>query len=516
MKESSEVDYKRYIQTVYKKRYIFIITAVAIMTFSVAVSYLLPKVYEAKSTVFIERNVINSLVKDIAITPSMDERLKVLSYAMKSRNILTKVVDTLGVDKKRLDKDGLEKFIAGLQDNTDIKMKDMDLFVVSYKDEDPKFASEYVNTLVRLYVEENLSSKREEAYGANSFLSEQIKFFKEKLDAVEADVIEFRKEKGIFVAVNESNVVSDIKGAQDNIEAIKISKRELEARKKTITKQLSEEKPYTVAIYGKDSLKDKLALLQKKLNELLVQYTNDYPDVIKVQSEIESVKAMMKNRDGTKEEDQSDTEVSTLNPLYQQLKEESTRIERELAALAAKGEQLVNFVESKKEYLRNIPAEKTKLAEIEMERNTYRNIYEELVAKLGQSEVSKQMEIQDKSSTFRIVDPAMVSSEPVSPNRLRIMLMGIIAGLAGGIGIVIGLDTLDTSAKTVSALRDLGYPVLAVIERIKDPEEQRKARKRDVLAYSLTGVYVLFLMAILMMEAVGFSGVERLIKAGLG
>ncbi len=59
-------------------------------------------------------------------------------------------------------------------------------------------------------------------------------------------------------------------------------------------------------------------------------------------------------------------------------------------------------------------------------------MYEQLVARGGQAEVSKQLEVQDKSTTFRIVEPAVMPSSPVSPNRVKIMLMGIVAGFAGG------------------------------------------------------------------------------------
>ncbi len=509
--ESSELDLKKYLNLLYRMRVVFICTALVIMTAAFVVSYALPKQYEAKSTVFIERNVINELIKDIAVTPSMGDRLKVLSYAITSRNILTKVANELGVN---LEGAAFDSFIAELQKDTTIKMKDMDLFVVSYRGEDPKFASDYINTLVRLYIEENVSSKREEAYGANRFLSEQIRFFKDKLDAVEGDVINFRKEKGVFVAVSETGIVEEIKKAQDELDAIRIQKREVEARRATIKKQLAEEKPYTVAMYSRGSLSDRMAVLQKRMNELSTTYTKDYPEVIKVRAEIESLKQMAKEKPEAEEKpEDASSEMSTLNPIYQQLREESTKSERELAALSAKEEHLRGLLGSKQSYLRNIPAEKTKLSELEMERNTYKRIYEELVARLGQSEVSKQMEVQDKTATFRIVDPAMVANAPISPNRVHIMLLGLIAGLAGGAGVVFGLDFLNKTAKGVGALKDFGIPVLAVIPIIKDSQEMLRARKKDVLTYSIAGAYLAFLMALVALEVIGFSIVDKLLGA---
>ena len=60
-------------------------------------------------------------------------------------------------------------------------------------DLDPAFARDYINTLVNIYVEENLADKREESYGANRFLAEQVTFYKQKLDEIDAKIIDFQK-----------------------------------------------------------------------------------------------------------------------------------------------------------------------------------------------------------------------------------------------------------------------------------------------------------------------------------
>ena len=65
-------------------------------------------------------------------------------------------------------------------------------------DPDPEFAKNYINALVGAYVEENLAAKREESFGASRFISEQVTFYKNKLDAIEDEINQFRKKTGIF------------------------------------------------------------------------------------------------------------------------------------------------------------------------------------------------------------------------------------------------------------------------------------------------------------------------------
>ena len=87
MSISNELDYKKHLNLIKKHKKLFLITALAIMSISVIISYVLPEKYEAKSTVFIEKSLINELVKGLAVTSSMEDKLKGLNYAMGSRPV---------------------------------------------------------------------------------------------------------------------------------------------------------------------------------------------------------------------------------------------------------------------------------------------------------------------------------------------------------------------------------------------------------------------------------------------
>ena len=79
----------------------------------------------------------------------------------------------------------LTKTILNLQKTIKIGVRRSDLFTVSLAGPDPAFLQNFVNTLVSQYVESNISLKRDEAYGANRFLEEQLQSFKQKLEKAE-------------------------------------------------------------------------------------------------------------------------------------------------------------------------------------------------------------------------------------------------------------------------------------------------------------------------------------------
>jgi hypothetical protein len=110
------------------------------------------------------------------------------------------------------------------------------------------------------------------------------------------------------------------------------------------------------------------------------------------------------------------------------------------------------------------------------------------------------MEVQDKTTTFRVVDPAILPIKPVSPNRVKIIVLGILAGLAGGMGVLLLMDQLDKSVKNLDGLKSLGIPVLAVIPKMQNPQELVAMRTRDRRLYLISGAYLTIILAVLAIE----------------
>jgi polysaccharide chain length determinant protein (PEP-CTERM system associated) len=482
----NELDYKKYLDLIAKNKRLFAIIALSIMTGAVILSYILPKKYEAKSTVFVEKSIISDLVKGIAVTPSIEDKIKVLTYAMSSRTLIQKVIDELDLNVKKRSDANLEGMIAEFQKNLDIKLKDKEgLFIISFRHEDPRVARDFVNTLVRRYIEENVSSKREESYGATNFLSEQVATFKEKLVKAESQVNDFKRQKGALLTTDEGAILKDISDAQQKLEELKSRRTQAEAMRNLLKKE--------------DPLREKLLAMQKRLAELRVAYTDSYPEVINLKADIETLIYQLKERNGR--------EVSFADP------HELEKIEVELKSYKADEDFLRRTIQARQGILQSIPAAKSELERLERESNEQKGLYEELIARHGQSEVSKQMEVQDKATTFRIVDPAVLPIEPATPNRVRIILMGLVAGLAGGLGSLLLLDYFDHSVKMLGSLKTLGVPVLAVIPLLKSDNEIQLERKRDMRLYLLSGCWFSIILAVLVMEALDVPLMDNMMSA---
>lgn len=482
MNHSAEFDYKKYLQLIVKKKYLFVSLALAIMAGVAITSYILPERYEARCTVFIEKSVISELVKGIAITPSFDDKLRLLAYTMKSRSLLLKVFNDLGLDFNSLSNGQQEKMIRNFQERTDIKLKDREgLFIISFSDKDPRIARDFANTLVRRYIEDNITSKREESYGATKFLAEQISAVKAKLEEAEARANSFKRENGGMLAQSEASVLAEIGEAQQKIDELVIKRRQLESMLNLAKKN--------------DPLKAKLTALQKRQQELGLVYTENHPEVIETNNQIASVKEQLQSG--------SAKVVLTDVPSF-----EIERISMELNSLRDTENNLKRFTASKRTLLRSIPAARTGLDELEREKNSQKSLYEQLMTRYGQSEVSKQVEVQDKATTFRIVDPAILPTRPYSPQRVKMILFGIIGGLVASFGFLVLRDHLDKSVRNVESLKSLGVAVLAVVPTIENTIELEAARRRDYWFYGIATVCFLLILATVPLELMRYLSID--------
>ncbi|PLX88176.1 MAG: hypothetical protein C0618_04950 [Desulfuromonas sp.] len=474
-------DIIKYLKICHRRRYLFVVISLLVMSLITAYSYLLPRKYQADSTVFIEENIINQLVEGIAMTPDISDQIKVLQFALLSRDIVTKVLED--IDSDIFTKSTMEQqdFITNLREKIEIRVKGKELFTVSLTHSDPAFAQSFVNTLVSKYVEENISSKRNESYGANRFLVEQLELFKERLDQAETAIIDFRKERGVYLALDERTELAEIKQFMREAENIELELQTLNARQTRLTQQLVD-LPRTVDIFSGAGGRDQLVQLEGRLHNMLLRFNDDYPEVVRLKAEIESLKQLEESTESSPAD--LDTRLTSMNPLYQDVQQTLLEVEAEVSALQARKENLHGLISSREKNLREVPVHQKELAVLIQERNSHREIYQELLKRMGQSEVSKQMEISDKASTFRIVDPADYPEIPVSPNMPTMILLAIVGGLGCGLGAALFAESLDTSVNDPSQIEELQVDILAMVPNIAVAASGRKGQRGDRLLYA--------------------------------
>lgn len=477
------LELERYARLLLARKRFWVVVALLIMTLGVVISYLLPKKYEAQSTVFIEQSVISDLVKGIAVTPSMNDKIKVLSVSMLSRDTLSKVMRILDKDVD-LDTEALrEAYMMDLRERISIRLDEKrGIFYITFVDRDPRFARDFVNTMTQVYIESNTASKRDESLAATRFLSDQIAGIKKRIDLVEEEINQYKGEHGLKLTVDEGIIRFEIANAEKRLEAIRARRFELETQERLFPSS------------GGGGQGGGVAEMERQLATLLTTYTESHPKVVRLKGAIAAAKANPPRGTG-------DGGASRGRAF----------IQAEMQSNKAAEESQLRVIDENMALLRELPTLRTGLNELLRKKESDIQLYNQLMTRHSQSEMSKQMEMENKSMTFRIVDPAVLPDKPISPKRLLIMFASVVGGICVSSALIILPYMMGGAVKSIADLRVFNMRVLAVLPLIPKPEEDRRRKRADRIFMAGAAFYFSLLLAVGVLEAMGRPYVENVL-----
>ncbi len=135
-----------------------------------------------------------------------------------------------------------------------------------------------------------------------------------------------------------------------------------------------------------------------------------------------------------------------------------------LQALIARKQFLTEALEKRKADLIKLKEHETVLTGLQREVDIARDEYRQYHDNYQRAKISNALDV-GKISNVSIIQPATIPIEPNKSNKRRNVALGVLLGLAGGIGLAYGREFLDDSIKTHEDVKKrLGLPVLATIE----------------------------------------------------
>jgi hypothetical protein len=124
--------------------------------------------------------------------------------------------------------------------------------------------------------------------------------------------------------------------------------------------------------------------------------------------------------------------------------------------------------------------------------------YREVRQKQMEAEVSQNLEAERKGERFTLIEPPSIPGEPASPNRLLILVLGIVLAMGASVGLALLLEVLDTSVRSKRELEELlQVPPLAVLPWITTQAEcAMRVRRRMVGIGGAVGALLLAVVGV--------------------
>ncbi|NBA96531.1 polysaccharide biosynthesis tyrosine autokinase [Pseudomonas sp. R5(2019)] len=148
-------------------------------------------------------------------------------------------------------------------------------------------------------------------------------------------------------------------------------------------------------------------------------------------------------------------------------------IERNYQLAAANENSLQASFNANKSQIQNISRKEFKLRELQREVDGNRALYDTFMTRLKETAATSDLD----SANARVVDQAVVPSEPIKPKKS--LIVAIAALLAGfiGVGLALLLDMLNNTFKSTEQVEGrLNIPVLGILPLMKSQERSDLAR----------------------------------------
>jgi capsular exopolysaccharide synthesis family protein len=170
--------------------------------------------------------------------------------------------------------------------------------------------------------------------------------------------------------------------------------------------------------------------------------------------------------------------VSPTELRYTQLKADLDAIDRHMSNVRQERSALSTQLASYRQHVNATPRHEQALAQMTREYDITKTEYAAQLQKQIDTHRDEQIQkIANNGLVFRVVEPARVPLDPVSPNRLRLLALGLFAGFGFGIAMAFLAEHVDSSFRDVDEFQsETGLSVLSMIPSLKAHGTSRKAQ----------------------------------------
>jgi hypothetical protein len=141
------------------------------------------------------------------------------------------------------------------------------------------------------------------------------------------------------------------------------------------------------------------------------------------------------------------------------------------------------------EKVQETPKREQELLTLNRDYENLKALYDSMLKRKLEAEISLSMERKQKGEQFRIIDPAKVPKKTVEPDIQRLILLTLVLGLGLGGGLAYLAETMDSSYKTPDdASKELQVPVLVSMPLRFTNGELRRIKLKKALAFSSVAV----------------------------
>jgi protein tyrosine kinase modulator len=499
----------------HRRRWVGILAFGAVLACGVSAALSLPNLYRATTKVLVDHSEISESFVRPTVTAELETRIQTIYQQVISRDRLVDLITRLGLYPEERKHQPLEAVVERMRRDVNLHLEGLEAngrnstvaFTVSYNGRDPRQTAAVANTLAGYFVDENAAGRKKQAARTAEFLNQQVEALKAELDQHDTRT-------GDFIRRHNSDLPQQLGANESALARLSgrlqlngdLQTRQLERRER-IQKEIAD--ATTGAAMADVRLAESdLSKLKGELAAMKNRYSDRYPEVAKLSAEVASREASLnaaraaaaKNAAGPKPAD-STAALADADAQLQALKAEEGALRKQIGSYES--------------HVFSTPSRAMELERLSRGSDSARDRYQTLLKAYEDAKVAASLEQGQGAEEFRVLDPAIPPRDPVAPNRVWLLLVGIVGALVAAVAAIVIVEKLDTSFHGPDDVRSfVKAPVLATIPRVFTAAATRRRRFRRVLATSAAIIVLTLLAAGSWYVAAGNEMITRLTTRG--
>ncbi|HJZ74736.1 MAG TPA: GNVR domain-containing protein [Vicinamibacterales bacterium] len=492
------------IRILWFRKWILLLGMIVAGAIGFGVSLRIPNLYRSETLILVIPQRVPESYVHSTVTMRIEDRLRSISQEILSRSRLEKIIDEFNLYPELQKTRPMESIVEYMRTNVLVETVRDDAFRVSFSDTTPRTAMIVTDRLASMFIDENTRDRSVMADSTNQFLESQLEDARKRLLTHERKLEEFRRRNSGELPSQLQTNLQVIQAANGQIQALSESVNRDRDRRLVLERSIADVQsgaaadvlvptPSTDAAAGPARAIDQLEKARSELRDLELRLKPEHPDVTakkRAVAELERKVAQeaavpgLSAPAGAKPPSTADLMREARTRQYQV---EMEKLDRQIASKEADMERLRRQVADYQRKVEAVPGHESELTDLMRDYDTLQKIYSSLLGKKEDSKISANLERQQVSEQFKILDRARLPQRPYSPNRIQITAVAGFAGLVLAVGIAALMEYRTTALRTEDEIvRALVLPVLAAIPMMTAAADIRRRRRVMIVSVAAT------------------------------
>ena len=418
-------------------RWVAVAVAFATALVGWTVVFALPDRYEADARIFVDtRTALKPALQGLTTDQNVDAQINYVHQSLLEGPQLEKIAAESGVlpptiTDERVRYKVLDKLsnrilltVSNAGSQGDERSTAGTIYGFHYVDANRARALRVVEVLLNTFVDQTLGGKREGSENAQKFLEAQIKDYEQRLSDAEDKLAAFKKRNVGLMPSEQGGYFAQLQKETDDSKKAETALSIALSRREELAKQLHSDEAISAAganssipgghASGGDTL-SRIQETQAKLDELLLKYTDQHPDVIATRATLEELKRRRASElDSLRRGDAAAVAASGAgnNPVYQSMQLELNKVDVEIAALRRELGQHQSTVSDLRQRLNSAPQVEAEFQQLNRDYDVNKAQYTALLESYQKARLGERAD-NAGSVRFEVVLPP---TAPVMPD----------------------------------------------------------------------------------------------------